>query len=48
MKKTISFWARKTVTRPVKVNFRRASGERVSFWARKKITKPVRVRFKTK
>ncbi len=45
--KIISFWAKKTVTQPVKVKFV-SEGKTVSFVAKKQITKPIKVEFKAK
>lgn len=47
-KKTVSFTARKKVTRPVNVKFRTSSGQLVRFKAKKIVTKPVKVRFKAR
>ncbi len=47
-KKIVSFWARKKITKPVKVKFRTSSGKIISFKATKKITKLVKVKFKAR
>lgn len=47
-KKTVSFYARKTVKVPTEVDFTTRSGKRVDFEARKKVNKRVRVRFQAR
>ena len=47
-KKWVSFTARKSVTKPVKINFKTSSGKGVSFIAKKTVTKPVKVKFKAR
>ena len=44
-KRKITFWATKTVTKPVRVRFVNKYGELVSFRARKKKKKPYKVTF---
>jgi len=47
-KKTVSFWAQKRVTVPVKVKFKTKEGKEVSFVAKRHTTKPIKVKFKAK
>lgn len=47
-RKTVSFTAKKTVKKPVRVKFTTKKGKKVSFAATKKVTKPVRVKFSVK
>ena len=47
-RRKISFWATKTVTKPVRVRFVNQYGELVSFRARKKKKKPIRISFYTR
>ena len=47
-KKTVEFDARKKVKVPVKVRFKRSSGEPVSFPAHKPVKKKVHVKFAAK
>ena len=47
MSKTVSFWAKKKYTKPVKVRFK-SGGKTVSFIANKKFTKRVKVKFKAR
>jgi len=47
-RKLVSFWGTKKVTKPVKIKFRRASGEKVSFSGHKTVTKRVRISFLAK
>ena len=47
-RKVVSFVAKRTVTKPVRVNFKTSYGKKVSFIAKKKVTKPVKIRFKSK
>lgn len=47
-RRTVSFIAKKKVSKPVRVKFSTKKGETVSFTATKKVTKPVRVRFSVK
>lgn len=47
-RKTVSFIAKKKVSKPVKVKFYTKTGEKVSFAAKKKVTKPVKVEFYAK
>ena len=46
-RKKVSFWATKTVKKPVRVSFS-AKRKKVSFWATKTVKKPVRVSFLAK
>ena len=47
-RKTVSFIAKKKVSKPVRVKFTTKKGKAVSFSATKKVTKPVRVKFSVK
>jgi hypothetical protein len=47
-RKTVSFTAKKKVSKPMRVNFYTRTGEKVSFTAKMKVTKPVRVKFYVK
>jgi hypothetical protein len=47
-RKTVSFIAKKKVSKPVRVKFKTKTGKKVSFVATKKVTKPVRVKFSAK
>jgi len=47
-KKTVDFYARKTVKTPTEVEFTTRSGRRVDFEARKKAKKRVHVRFQAR
>ena len=47
-KKRISFVAKKSVTKPVKVKFKTKTGKKVSFKATKLVTKKVKVKFLAK
>ena len=47
-RKKISFIAKKSLVKPVKVKFYTGSGEKVSFTAKKKVVKPVKVEFYAK
>jgi hypothetical protein len=48
MPEKISFWAKKRVTKPVRVSFKTGKGKRVSFTMTKRFSKPVRVSFYAK
>lgn len=47
-RKTVSFIAKKKVSKPVRVKFVTKKGKAVSFSATKKVTRPVRVKFSVK
>jgi hypothetical protein len=47
-RKRVSFIARRSVAKPVRVKFYTRSGGRVAFTARRKVVKPVRVQFYAK
>ena len=47
-KEKVSFLAYKEVKEPVKVSFKKSTGEKVSFWANKTTVKPVEVVFYSK
>ena len=47
-RKKVSFTAKKTIKKPVKIKFYTKTGNKVSFTAKKKIKKPVRVEFYVK
>ncbi len=47
-RKTVSFIAKKKVSKPVRVRFKTKTGKIVSFTAKKKVTKPVRIKFSVK
>jgi len=47
-RRTVSFIAKKKVSKPIRVKFTTKKGKMVSFTAKKKVTKPVRVKFSVK
>ena len=47
-RKKVSFVAKKSVTKPVKVKFKTTSGKKVAFKATKSVTKKVKVSFLAK
>lgn len=47
-KKKVSFWATKTVKKPVTVQFRRSDGSIAKFKATKIVKKPIKVSFDAK
>lgn len=47
-RRTVSFIAKKKISKPVRVKFKTKKGKTISFTATKKVTKPVRVKFSVK